>query len=298
MELTAVSHLAGVATSAPVTELGESRSDLAERLGRRSITDTLILGQSNLLDLAGLGVLHLGGDGDDLIIEPPSLLGLLSAAVRLGGILVLNLTADVEVRSDVLGCLTHGLQAVGRLLVLQDFLAERLDCITAGRHQLSTKGDTDIDLTQCNLVGDVLNSLETGGTESVDGRCAGCVGDAGRKGGGTEEIGGLAVVDLYVVSMNPLLGRDRKTYITQADILDQSRVNLRLVDNLLQQGVYDVIQLCVLESTLNGLGQRSTQSERNDYIVWVLLGAAQVSILLPCDADGNPTWRQGQCFLP
>lgn len=78
-----------------------------------------------------------------------------------------------------------------------------------------------------------------------------------------------------------------KTYITQADILNQRRVDLGLVYDLLQQRVEYVIQLCVLESTLDSLSQRSTQSKRNDYIVWIFLGAAQVSLLLPCDADSN-----------
>lgn len=49
------------------------------------------------------------------------------------------------------------------------------------------------------------------------------------------------------------------TYITEANILNQGRVNLRLGQGLLQQSVHNIIQLGILEATLAGLSQGSAQ---------------------------------------
>jgi hypothetical protein len=63
------------------------------------------------------------------------------------------------------------------------------------------------------------------------------------------------------------------TYVTEANIFNQSRVNLGLGQGLLQQGIDHVIQFCVLESALARLGQRGTECKCDDNIVGVLLGA-------------------------
>lgn len=65
------------------------------------------------------------------------------------------------------------------------------------------------------------------------------------------------------------------TYIAQADILDQGWVDLRLGQCLLQQRVYDVVQLGILESTLARLGQGCAKGQRNYNIVGVLVSTAR-----------------------
>ena len=72
-------------------------------------------------------------------------------------------------------------------------------------------------------------------------------------------------------------GRCRTTYVTQADILNQSRVHLRLGQHLLQQRVDEEIEFRVLEATLDGLGKGSAQGKSNDNIVRVLLSAAGIT---------------------
>lgn len=63
------------------------------------------------------------------------------------------------------------------------------------------------------------------------------------------------------------------TYVAQADILDQGRVDLGLGEDVLQEGVEHVVHLGILETALEGLGQRGSQGEGDDHIVGVLLGA-------------------------
>lgn len=73
-------------------------------------------------------------------------------------------------------------------------------------------------------------------------------------------------------------GRGGKvTYITQADILDQSGIDLGFGEHLLQQRVDEEIEFCVLEAALDGLGEGSAQSKRNDNIIGILLGAARAT---------------------
>ena len=66
-----------------------------------------------------------------------------------------------------------------------------------------------------------------------------------------------------------------RTYITETNILNQSGIDLRLGQHLLQQRVNEKIKVGVLEATLAGLGEGSTQCKRNDNVVGVLLGASR-----------------------
>lgn len=66
-----------------------------------------------------------------------------------------------------------------------------------------------------------------------------------------------------------------EAYVAQADILNERRVQLRLLQRLLQQRVNYVVKLRVLESTLDSLGQGRSQSKGNHDIIWVFLGAIQ-----------------------
>lgn len=69
-------------------------------------------------------------------------------------------------------------------------------------------------------------------------------------------------------------GRLQTTYIAQADILNQGRVDLRLGQCLLQQRVDDVVQLGILETTLARLGQWCAKRQCDYNIVGVLLSTA------------------------
>ena len=59
----------------------EGRLDLLEALECGAVSDALVLGQGDGLDLASLGVLELGCDGRNLIVEPASLLRNLGSPV-------------------------------------------------------------------------------------------------------------------------------------------------------------------------------------------------------------------------
>jgi hypothetical protein len=61
------------------------------------------------------------------------------------------------------------------------------------------------------------------------------------------------------------------THIADADVLDEGRVQLAALVDLLQELEEDTIELSVLEATLACLGQGSTDGESDDNIVGVLL---------------------------
>ena len=254
----AIGDLTGVASRGPVAELRECRTDLVQRLRRRPVPDTLVAGHSHLLDLAGLGVLDLGGDGHDLLVEPAGPLRSFSATERLRRVEILRLPRNVEVRPDILRSLTHGLHAIRSLLVLQHLVVERLgDAIAASRHELCTHGNTDIDRAQGDLVGDVLHGLQTRGAEAIDRGATGRVRDPSSQGGGADQVGGLAIVD-----------------VTKTDVLDEGRVYVGLGQDFSQQRVKQVVQVGIFEAAFHGLGEGRAEGEGDDNIFGVLLGAA------------------------
>jgi hypothetical protein len=106
---------------------------------------------------------------------------------------------------------------------------ERLfQTVTTDGHQFRAQCKTNIDATGCDLVCNILCSLETGGTESVYGGGGGCVWEASRKGSGTEFVCGFAIGDLQIGVLDPdvsrRLGQLKKTYIATANILNEFRV--------------------------------------------------------------------------
>lgn len=98
----AISDLRGVSPGGFVSPLGEGGADLLERFKSGPSADPVILGDGDFMPLPSLGVLDLGLDGDNLVLEPAGLLGGFGALVGLCGPLVLELTSDVEVFANVL----------------------------------------------------------------------------------------------------------------------------------------------------------------------------------------------------
>lgn len=62
-------------------------------------------------------------------------------------------------------------------------------------------------------------------------------------------------------------------YIAQANVLDHLRVEVALADYLLEDLEDQAIERGVLESTLDGLGERCSGCKSDDNIVGVLRGA-------------------------
>ena len=65
---------------------------------------------------------------------------------------------------------------------------------------------------------------------------------------------------------------DRTTYISQADVLDESGVDVGTLPGLLQDGIDKVLQAGVLEATLAALGERGADRKRDDDVVGILGG--------------------------
>lgn len=86
-----------------------------------------------------------------------------------------------------------------------------------------------------------------------------------------------------------------RTYISQANILNQRRVNLRLGNDLLQKCVDDIVQVCVLEPALASLCERRAQRQGDDHIVGVFLCTAVVrslvSSICSIQVSGNCSMR-------
>ena len=67
------------------------------------------------------------------------------------------------------------------------------------------------------------------------------------------------------------------TYISEADILYQAGVEIRLLNDLLQQSVYQEIELRIFEPALESFGERCSNGEGNHHIVSILRSAARIS---------------------
>src|ERR1700709_1207428 len=137
------------------------------------------------MHLSGLWVLDLCSNWDNLIIEPSSLLCYLRTSVTLCRITILELSGDVKVFANILRCLTHWLHTVGSVLVLQNIGVERcIEAIATSRHHFSTYGDTNIDTSIGNLVGNILCGLEAAAIDAGHGRCGSGVRETGCEGAG------------------------------------------------------------------------------------------------------------------
>ena len=156
----AIGDLRRVAAGAAVAPLREGRFDLGQRLVRSAPPRTFVLGERDGLLLARLRVLDDGGDGHDLIVEPAGLLRDLGPAERLVRVPVLHLARDVEVRTDVLACLAHGLHTVARLLVLEDLVDEGPRGLAAEAHGFRAQRQAALDGAHGDLVGDIVDGFQ------------------------------------------------------------------------------------------------------------------------------------------
>jgi hypothetical protein len=106
------------------------------------------------------------------------------------------------------------------------------------------------------------------------------VGDSGCEGGGAHEVGGFAIVDLYRsfslaffihLSFEITDSTIQVTYVSETDVLDKRRVDLALRDDFLEEGVDEVVEVCVLETALAGLCEGRAEREGDDDIIGVFL---------------------------
>lgn len=67
------------------------------------------------------------------------------------------------------------------------------------------------------------------------------------------------------------------TYIAQADVLNESRVDVCFRNNLLQDLDDDAVERCVFEAALEGFRERCSDGECDDDIVGVLRRADQIN---------------------
>jgi hypothetical protein len=81
--------------------LGEAWSELGKLSGSGSRSDSVVLGEGDSLSVSFL-VSVLGGDWDDLIIEPSALLSVEGSSVRFSGELIENFSLKAVLLSNVL----------------------------------------------------------------------------------------------------------------------------------------------------------------------------------------------------
>lgn len=62
-------------------------------------------------------------------------------------------------------------------------------------------------------------------------------------------------------------------YISQTYIFDHLRIEIGFLDDLLQQRVDEIVELCVFEPALEALGKGGTYSQGDNNIVGVLLSS-------------------------
>lgn len=129
------------------------------------------------------------------LLTIPGFLSVLGSAVRLCCVTILLFTRDVEITPDVLGGLTHGLQAIAGVLVgVHDVVDEGPgQAVAASRHGFGADGDADFDGAAGDLVGDVLDGFEAGGAEAVYGGAGGGDGEAGGEESGAAVVGCFGV---------------------------------------------------------------------------------------------------------
>lgn len=314
LRLTSVSDLAGIAAGSGGSPLGECDPDLAQALGGGARPDTFVPGQKDLLEIA-IRPLDLGLDRHNLVVEPALLLRLLGALETLGGILIHLFPPDTEVPADVLARPAHGLHSVCGLLALggHGLVEWLIEPVATYRHGLGTDGDSNLDVTGGNGIGNVGGGLEAGRAKSIYRVGPGCVGEAGGEGGGTKFVGCFPVGDLkqtqrgYWSAVSPAKyshprgGRVGWAYISETDVLDKCRVYGTTVLDLLQQGIDNILKARILEAALLRLGERCPDGEGNDYVVGILGGAVEEGALMISRRSSDSlllaarrrlTWRQ------
>lgn len=255
--------------------LGKSALHLAQGLLGHAGAHTVVLGHGDSLGLAGLGVLELDGQGVDLLVKEAGCLCLGGLLIRCCGEGVLVLTLNVTVRSHLFGEDAHGHLAVGGFRVRFEELGEFRDGGGAAllsvstcsvpflewiglkqrgyvhlpvlsAHALNTGADADLDHAALDLVGDIDTRLQTARALSVESSDGRRLGETSYQGSGAH-LGGATAG-----------GQN----LSDADILDQSRVNLGPLKDALQGTCQQVRGLCVLEAALAALGECSSETCR------------------------------------
>jgi hypothetical protein len=85
------------------------------------------------------------------------------------------------------------------------------------------------------------------------------------------------------------------SYVAQADIFYQLRINIHLPEDLLEELENEAIERSVFETTFLALGKRCPDSERDDHIVGVLRGAVQRPIISNLIMNGI-RWPAGELW--
>ena len=142
-------------------------------------------------------MLHLCLERYNLVIEKTSLLRMLSPLITFHRESILSLSTDIKIFCHVLGCLSHWLLTICRILISQDLLVEGLfQPVTAFGHGFCANRNTDIDTTAADFIGNIMDGFEARRAEAVHGGRTGCSGVAGCEGCGAGNVGGFTVGDL------------------------------------------------------------------------------------------------------
>lgn len=236
---------------------GESGLELAELLGGDTGSDSVILVDSDLL-LVVIIIEDGGLDGENLLVELTGGLGSGSLLVRLGGEGILGLSGNVVLGGNVLGGDTHGDQALLGLLVVLELVGEgsdRVGSVLVG-HGLNTATNTDVDLAGSDLVGNIVDSHQTGRALSVESDKGDGLGDTGNEAGGS------------VLSGTGTGSED----VTADNITDELGVDLGLLEQAGEESGEQLGRRGVLEQTLTSLGVGGSVGGGDDNVVGVLGG--------------------------
>lgn len=68
-----------------------------------------------------------------------------------------------------------------------------------------------------------------------------------------------------------------EAYVAKADIFDHLRVDIRFLEDFLEQGVDDKVERCVFQAAFEPFCQRRSYGEGNYYIVGILLGSVDTT---------------------
>mmetsp|Transcript_11440 Transcript_11440/g.19337 ORF Transcript_11440/g.19337 Transcript_11440/m.19337 type:complete len:205 (+) Transcript_11440:777-1391(+) len=181
--------------------------------------------------------------------------------MALEGHLILLLAGDAELLNHVLRGDSHGHEALGGLLVLEDLVGEGFGVdhvvhVEEG-HRLDAATDSNIDLPRGNLGGHGGHSLQPGGAEPVHGVEGGGVGNAGHE--LRHSGGGLATTGLE--------------HVADGDLLDELGVKVvGLLEHVLEDGGEHDLGGRVLLGALLGPCHGGTGSADDDDVV-VALGS-------------------------
>ena len=258
-----ISNLTGVTGSGGATLL-ESGLQLGEALEGGSGSSSIISVNKNFL-LVAILVLNNGGVGSDFRLGPSHLLGMSSLGVTINSELILSLTVDTELSSDILGSDTHRHEASLSLLVLVDGRGKKVgvDGVHHGAiaHGLNTSTNSNSDFTGLDGVSNSSDGLESGGAETVDALNASGLGVASEEHTHTGSGGTSTALE----------------HVADNDILNLGLVNSSLLGDSIEDGSEHSFGTSVLLGSLLSSSHGSS-SQTNDDNVVVSLGANSLSI--------------------